>query len=54
MRWLTVLFIFFSFFWDSKKKKPGAWNHIINTNDRDEKKIDAGRPLELVTSKEGE
>ena len=29
-------------------------SYIINTNDRDEKKIDAGRPLELVTSKEGE
>lgn len=29
-------------------------SYIINTNDRDEKKIDAGRPLELVSSKEGE
>ena len=29
-------------------------SYIINTNDRDEKKIDAGWPLELVTSKEGE
>lgn len=29
-------------------------SYIINTNDRDEKKIDTGRPLELVTSKEGE